>query len=134
VIGKNKTCSSRWIISCTPLCDGVARDRLPEAEIGGQTPPPSSVVRPPLGVMLWCGRAHHLLLQWSRPSSRHWCVPACTHCCSALRTPSTGARCTTATSRCSSHCWWRTMSPHQRQAGTFNMLLHDDARATKVAR
>jgi hypothetical protein len=40
-----------------------------------------------------------------------------------------GIRHTVATSRCSGQ---RTVSPHRRQAGTFNLLMHDDARATKA--
>jgi hypothetical protein len=69
------------------------------------------------------GRGHH-----------HWRVPTCTRYCSAVRTLSTCARHTVVTSRCSGRCWRRTASPHRRQAGTSNLLMHDDARATKAAR
>jgi hypothetical protein len=37
-VRKNKRlCSSRWIISCTLLCATVAKDRLPDAQVGSQT-------------------------------------------------------------------------------------------------
>jgi hypothetical protein len=47
----------------------------------------------------------------------------------AVRILSTDARHTIATLRCSRR---RMMSPHHRQAGTFNLLMHDDVRVTKV--
>jgi hypothetical protein len=91
-------------------------------------------VRPPPGAALWRSNLHCLLLRWSRPSlsshRRH--VPTYMHYCSAVRTPSTGARHTVGTSRCCGRCWWRTTSPHHWQAGTFNLLMHDDMRATKA--
>jgi hypothetical protein len=59
---------------------------------------------------------------------------AWTHRCSAVRAPGTGSRRTISTSRYSARCWQRTTSPHRQQAGTFNLLLHDDVRATKAAR
>jgi hypothetical protein len=51
---------------------------------------------------------------------------------SAVRTLSMDARHMMATSRCFGRCWQRTVSPHHRQAGTSNLLMHDDARATKA--
>jgi hypothetical protein len=39
---------------------------------------------------------------------------------------------TAATSMCSTRCERRTMSLHCRQAGTSNLLLHDDAGATNA--
>jgi hypothetical protein len=41
---------------------------------------------------------------------------------------------TVATSRCSECCWRRTESPHCQQAETSNLLIHDNARATKGTR
>jgi hypothetical protein len=67
-----------------------------------------------------------------RGHRRH--VPTCMHYCNAVRTPSTSARHTVGTSRCCGRCWWRTASPHRRQAGTSNLLMHDDMRATKAIR
>jgi hypothetical protein len=61
--------------------------------------------------------------RWLRTSS-----PACMRYYNAVRTLSTGTRCTTAHSRYSAHCWRRTTSPHRRQAKTSNLLLHDDTR------
>jgi hypothetical protein len=57
----------------------------------------------------------------------------CTHCCSVVRTLSTSAGHTTATSRCSTCCLQRTVSPPRRQEKTSNLLLHDDVRAMKAA-
>jgi hypothetical protein len=45
-----------------------------------------------------------------------------------------GARHTVATSKCSGHGWQRTVSPHHRQAGTYNLLMHDNVRATKATK
>jgi hypothetical protein len=57
-----------------------------------------------------------------------------THYCIAVRTPSMGASCMIATSRCSVRCWRRMVSPHLRQAGTSNLMLHDNMRAMKATR
>jgi hypothetical protein len=91
--------------------------------------------RPPLGAILWRS-VHRLPPRWSRPSSssRWRRAAACTHYFNAVRTPCTGTRHMMATSRCSVRCWRRTASPPRRQAGTFNLLLHVDARAAKAAR
>jgi hypothetical protein len=43
------------------------------------------------------------------------------------------ARRTVATSRSSTCCERGTMSPHRRQVGTFNLLLHDDTRVMNAA-
>jgi hypothetical protein len=67
-------------------------------------------------------------------SSCWQCAPTCTHCCSAVRALSTGARLTTATLRCFMRYWQRMVSPHHRQVGTSNLLLHDDVRVMKAAR
>jgi hypothetical protein len=93
-------------------------------------PPPRAVQLPPgaapVRATYCCG------LRWLRPSSssHHRHVPSCMHCYSAVRTPSTGARHTVVTSRCFGR---RTASPHRRQAGTSNLLTHDDVRAMKAA-
>jgi hypothetical protein len=58
---KQKTCSSRWIILCTPLCATVARDRLPDAEADGQTATPG--IQLPPGATLRRGCVRHLLMR-----------------------------------------------------------------------
>jgi hypothetical protein len=96
--------------------------------------PPPWAVQPLPGVTLWHGHARRLLLWWSRPSlsSRRRRVPTCMPCYNAVRTLSTDTRHMVATLRCSGRWWWRTVSPHHRLAGTSNLLVHDDVRATKT--
>jgi hypothetical protein len=93
---KKKTCSSRWIILCTPQCAAVARDHLPDVEVGGLTASRTEAggLQSPQGGMQQRGRTRRLLLWWSRPSSssRRRCTLACTHCCSVVRTLSIGVR------------------------------------------
>jgi acetyl-CoA carboxylase carboxyltransferase component len=45
-----------------------------------------------------------------------------------------GARHMVSTLRCFMCFWQRMVSPHCRQTGTFNLLLHDDERAVKATR
>jgi hypothetical protein len=117
---------------CTSMCHGSQRDRMPDAEASVKTATPGG----PIAFRSHAtARACRLLLWWSRlsSSSHHRHMPTCTHCCSAVMTPSTHVRHTVATSRCFGRCWWRIASPHRRQAGTSNLLMHDDARETKAA-
>jgi hypothetical protein len=92
VIRKNKTCSSRWIIRCTPPCAMVVGDRLCDAEAGGQT-----VTSGCPTTCCHSGRGHHR-------RRRRWRASTCMHCDSAVSPTSMGARCTTVTSRYSMHC------------------------------
>jgi hypothetical protein len=131
VIGKKikKTYSSRWIIPCTSQCAAVARDRLPNVEVGGQTGgPPGGPTAP----RTEAGG------QTSTPggptaSRRRAAAQPCAPLAVVVVEAVVMARRTTATSRCSTLCERRTTSPHRRQAGTSNLLLHDDARATNAA-
>jgi hypothetical protein len=127
VIGK-KTCSSRWIISCTPQCVAVARDRLPNIEVGGQTGgPPGGATTPRTEA-----GGQTATLGSPTASRRHAAAQPCAPPAVAVVEAVVMARCTTATSRCSMRCEQRTTSPHRRQAETSNLLLHDDARATNA--
>jgi hypothetical protein len=130
VIGKKiKTCSSRWIIPCTPQCVAVARDRLPNIDAGGQTGgPPGGATAPRTEAggqtaTPGCPTASR------RRAAAQPCAPPAV----AVVEVVVVARRTTATLRCSMRCEQSTMSPHRRQVGTSNLLLHDDARATNAA-
>jgi hypothetical protein len=126
---KIKTCSSRWIISCTPQCVAVARDRLPNIEAGGQTG------GPPGGATAPRTEAGGQTTTPGGPtaSRRRAAAQPCTPPAVAVVEAVVMARRTTANSRCSMRCEQRTTSPHHRQVGTSNLLLHDDARATNAA-
>jgi hypothetical protein len=130
VIGKKlKTCSSRWIIPCTPQCVAVARDRLPNIELRGQTGGPLGGATTPRT------KAGGQTATPGGPtaSRRHAATQPCVPPAVAVVEAVVVARRTTANSRCSMRCERRTTSPHRRQAGTSNLLLHDDARATNAA-
>jgi hypothetical protein len=103
------------------LCATVVRDRLSDVEAssqtathGGPTASRRSVAARPCTLPV---------AAVSRPSSLSCCqrVLTCMHCCSVVRTPSSG------------HYCQRTVSPYYRQAGSFNLLMHDNARAMKDA-
>jgi hypothetical protein len=126
---KLKTCSSRWIISCTPKCVAIARDRLPNIEAGSQTGgPPGGATAPRTEAVDQTATPGGPIASRRRAAAQPCASPTV-----AVVEAVVVARRTVATSRCSMRCERRTMSPHRRQAGTSNLLLHDDAKATNAA-
>jgi hypothetical protein len=138
VIRKNKIfCNNIWIISCTPPWVVVTRTtclmqrqvvRQPQAWRSNSHPGWFDRLQEPCCIVAMCAACYHGGRGCRRRAS------ACTHCCSAVRTPSTCTKHTTTTLRCSTCCWQRTVSSHRWQAGTSNMLLHGDMKVTKAIR
>jgi hypothetical protein len=123
VIGKKKlkTCSSRWIIPCTPQCVAVARDCLPNIEAGGQTGgPPGGATAPRTEAGGQTTTPDGPTASRRRAAAQPCTPPAVTVVEAVVMT-----RRTAATSRCSMCCERRTTSPHRWQAGTSNLLLHE---------
>jgi hypothetical protein len=60
---------------CTSLCATVARDRLPDKRLAVRPPP--WAVQPPIGAVLWRGRARCLLL-WTAVVDAIIVVPSLT--------------------------------------------------------
>jgi hypothetical protein len=114
------------------LCTTVAMDHLPHIEDGGQTAAPNGLTATRSAAM----HTRSLLPRWSRSSSLSYRQRAmtCTQGCRTVRTQIMSARRTTSTLRCSIFCWRRMVSTQRRQVETFNLLLHDDVKATKIVR
>jgi hypothetical protein len=138
VIRKNKIFYNNiWIISCTPPWVVVTRTtclmqrqvvRQPRAWRSNSHPGWFDRLQEPCCIVAVCTACYRC----GRGCCRR--ALACTHCCSAVRTPSTCTKHTTTTLRCSTRCWPRTASSHRWQAGTSNMLLHGDTKVTKAVR
>jgi hypothetical protein len=131
---------------CTPQCAVVTRDWLPNVETdgqiggppdgpttprteaGGQTGTPGGPTAPRSEAAGQTGT-----LGGPTASRRRVAAQSCAPPAVAVVEAVVVARRTTTTSRCSTRCERMTTSPHRRQAGTSNLLLHDDARATNAA-
>jgi hypothetical protein len=124
----------------------VVRDRLPNIEAGDQTGgPPGDPTAPrtktdgqtstPGGPTAPCSEAGGQTATPGSPtaSRRRAAAQPCAPPAVAVVEAVVVARRTVATLRCSTRCERRTTSPHRRQAGTSNLLLHDNARATNAA-